>query len=134
MQIFSKEWIAAFGEQLSQSPTYKQQAQTWEGTLLLVLNETNTPHDRAIWLDLWHGDCRQVREATVDDFSTADYVLSASLTNWQQILNKDIAPLMAIMRGKLLLKKGSMATLAKYTSAATALVNVAADVPATWDI
>ncbi len=137
MQIFSPEWIAEFGHALNSSEAYRQQAQNWEGTLLLLLIPNNTsPSDNheAVWLNLWHGECRLARSAQPADFSTADYILAATLPDWKMVLNKDIAPIMAIMRGKLKLQKGSMATLARYANAAKELVSVAADIPAQWDI
>lgn len=132
MQIFSSEWIVALGNALRNSDAYRQQAQTWEGSILLVLVETSTPQDRAVWLDLWHGDCRDAREATPADFDTADYILAADWQQWQQLLHKKIEPLMAVMRGKLKLNKGSMTTLARYANAAKELVNAAASIPAEW--
>lgn len=134
MQIFSPEWIAEFSNALNQSSTYRQQAQTWEGSLLLVLAQNNTPDDLAVWLDLWHGQCRLARPAQPSDFDQADYILAANATDWKQILAKDIAPMMAIMRGKLKLRKGSMTVLARYANAAKELVNAAADIPAEWGI
>lgn len=134
MQIFSSEWITAFGKALNNSQSYKQSALTWEYTLLLVLQESHTNPERAIWLDIWHGECRMVREAVAADFEYADYILSANVNNWKQLLNKELAPLMAIMRGKLKLQKGSLAILAQYTQSAKELVYVAADIPATWDM
>lgn len=133
MQMFSTEWITAFGEALRHSEPYKQQAQTWEGIILLVLNEADSSKNRAVWLDLWHGECRDIKEANPLDIDAADYVLIANRSDWQQILNKEIAPMMAIMRGKLKLQKGSIATLARYANAAKELVYVAADIPAEWD-
>lgn len=131
MDFFSQEWADALCEQLNQNQAYQASAQTWEGSLLLVAyrfaDDTQNP---AILLDLWHGQCRSARLCNGAAHNEAEYVLSAKPTDWQTVLNGDIAPLMAVMRGKLRLLKGSTTTLARYANAAKQIVVSAADVGA----
>jgi putative sterol carrier protein len=49
---------------------------------------------------------------------------------WRRVLHGEVAPLMAIMTGRLVLTRGSLAALIPYAMAAKALVDAASAVPA----
>ena len=106
-------------------------AATWEGSLALsMLDPTGGADSRAVFVDLWHGTCRAARVAVADDLGGADFVLSGSTETWKRVLRGEVAPLMAIMTGRLTLTRGSLAALIPYAAAAKALVDAAATVPA----
>lgn len=139
LTIFTPEWIDAFKQSINQNTVYQTAAANWEGSLLMVFSrngqiDPNTAP--AVLLDLWHGECRSAKAAQAPDFETADFILAGSGKDWKQVLDREIAPIMAIMRGKLKLKKGSMVTLARYADAAKEIVNAAADldtfIPDEW--
>ena len=133
MTIFTPEWIDALHQSLNQNEAYQQYAATWEGSLLMVFmkdGQIDPQSSPAVFLNLYHGQCRMAKTAEPDDFANADYILAAGGNDWKQVLDREIAPLMAIMRGKLKLKKGSMVTLARYADAAKEIVNSAADLNA----
>ena len=125
MIVFSNEWADALKVSINENVAYKEAAAKWNDGLLLVLGKdkkVNAADNPAIYLDLQHGDCLAARIANEADFETAAYILVANTKNWESILEGKVAPLSAIMRGKLKLAKGSMATLARYVNAAKEIV------------
>jgi len=75
------------------------------GAVLLHIAASDPDGERRVWLDLWRGECREARSATVTDEDSARYILSAGLVVWQQVLTGSTAPMMAIMMGKLRITK-----------------------------
>jgi len=125
-EMFSDAWARAWGEQLLANQAYKSAARTWHWPLILTLQadpSLGIPEDRLVYLDLWHGDCREARAATKADFEQTPFIISADAYTWKQVLIGKLEPISSIMRGKLKLVKGSMATLAGYVIAAKELVN-----------
>ena len=69
VDAYSPEWAEAFKAEINKSSVYKQAAAGWEGTVgLVVLAEPdkNFPDDRGVFLDLWHGEARDVRVSARD--------------------------------------------------------------------
>ncbi|OWY24708.1 Fis family transcriptional regulator [Sphingobacteriales bacterium UPWRP_1] len=139
MTVFTPEWIEALHHSINNNQNYRRLAAGWEGSLLLVMSnngqidETTAP---AVWLNLLHGQCLAAKAATPHEFATADYILAGKGKDWKMVLDREIAPIMALMRGKLKLKKGSLVTLTRYAEAAKEIVNAAASlnahVPDEW--
>ena len=129
--LFSDSWVKGWGEKLSTSDVYRATASKWEGDIVLVMEPDDglgVTERQTVYLDLWHGDCRDTRVATEEDEREAAYVISASAHSWREILEGSLDPIMALMRGRLTLKKGSLASLLPYTSAAKELVVSAREV------
>jgi len=127
--IFSTEWAGDWKRALDVHAGYRAAAATWEGSLVLQMHG---PDDagRAVYLDLWHGECREARAGSSDDIAAAKFVLSGSIETWRRVLGGEVAPLMGLMTGKLTLGRGSLAALLPYAAAAKALVDAAATCPA----
>ena len=126
--LFSDEWSRAWGEALNASARYREAAARWEGAVLLEVD--GDPADRAapplaVFLDLHHGACRVARQAGPGDATEARFVLSGSMDSWREVLRGEVAPTVAIMRGRLTLRKGSLMALLPHVGAAAALVSVA---------
>lgn len=131
-QIFSGPWAQACAEALRNRPAYREAAAAWEGAILLVMAPEpgeGVAGERCVLLDLWHGDCRSARAALPDEESLARYVLVGSPAAWNQVLSGTVAPLMAVMLGRLRLTKGDLTELLPYVGAARELVAAAASVP-----
>lgn len=130
-EIFTIAWAQAWAERLNHNPHYRSAAQKWEWPLILVLEKDpahGLPENRNIYLDLWHGECREARLAGGKDLQEAPYVISASLPVWQEILAGQADPMMALTRGRLKLRKGNLLKLARYAQAAKQLVASAVQV------
>jgi putative sterol carrier protein len=120
---FSEEWAQAWCRALNGSEAYRHAAARWEGPVGLVMT-TPTGESRAVFLDLWHGECRSARIGQADEVhAAASYVISAARDTWQDLLSARTSPLLALMTGKLKLTKGDMAALLPYAGAAKELVS-----------
>ncbi|MEO8634552.1 MAG: SCP2 sterol-binding domain-containing protein [Gemmatimonadales bacterium] len=127
--IFSDAWARACAERLNARDAYRAAAATWEGAILLRMHKAGG-EARRVFLDLWHGECRAARAGTAEDEEAARYILDGEPAAWEQVLTGRVAPLLAIMTGKLKLAKGSLAELLPYVNAAKELVSAAAEVDA----
>lgn len=124
-ELFSESWAVDWGEELRRSAAYRQAAATWEGDLVLELaadTAVGVLETRAVYLDLWRGDCRDARSAVAADCEAAKYFIAADPTSWMRVLRAEVAPVAAIMRGMLRLRRGSVAGLMPHVPAAKELV------------
>lgn len=129
--MFSGEWARAWGERINANERYRDAAGSWEWPLVLSVQADpafEIPEDRAVYLDLYRGECREAREATAADLDAAPFAIRSDAVTWKQVLDGKLEPIMGLMRGKLKLTKGSMATLARYVRAAKELVRSAQEV------
>ena len=130
-EVFGRSWTAAWAEEIRASDAYRKAARRWKWPLLLVLRADpvrGLTSDRRVYLDLLAGSCREARPGSAEDAARADFVLSGDLATWTEILHGTLDPFAAIVRRRLTLEKGSMATLAMHSAAAKALVRTAARV------
>jgi ribonucleoside-diphosphate reductase beta chain len=126
--LFTAPWVAAWADAIRASASYRTAARRWEGSIVLETQPApaqGVDAVRAVYLVLLHGVCHGARLAGPDEYVKAAYVLRGSFDTWQQVLRGDVAPTMAIMRGKLTLAKGSLAGLLPHVHAATELVRTA---------
>lgn len=130
--FFSDAWVAAWIDEIRDSESYRQAASAWEGSLIFRLGAAAWGPDgenRAVFLDLWHGECRSGRFASAEDVERADYIIEADLTVWKGLLQGRAQPLMALMTGKLRLKRGNLSSLMPHVQASQELVAAASRVP-----
>lgn len=124
IEAFSEVWALEWCRVLNGRPTYQAAAASWEGAVALVMarDGSATAESRSVFLDLWHGQCRAARIASPDDLESARYILSGTSPAWRAVLSGTMAPLTAIMMGKIRLTKGNMASLVPFAAAARELV------------
>ncbi len=89
--------------------------------------------ERPVFLDLWHGECREARVARAEDAEASRYVMAGDVEAWRQVLGGRTPPMLAFMTGKLKLTKGSLLELLPYVHAAKELVAAVAAVDADWE-
>lgn len=131
--VFSGEWATACGAALNENPAYREAARNWEGAVLLQLASAEGAEGaQMVYFDLWHGECRAARAATPEDEALARYVMSGTAGAWQQVLTGKVAPLMALLTGRIKLTRGALAELLPHVNAAKELVLTFATVPATY--
>ena len=62
MPVFpSQEWLTEYVDLINASKEYEEAASSWEGDLSYVLErepDKKVPDDVWVWIDLWHGKCR----------------------------------------------------------------------------
>jgi putative sterol carrier protein len=131
---YSPEWAEAFKAEINKSPVYKQAAANWEGTVgLVVLAEPdkNVPDDMGIFLDLWHGEARDVKIVSRADAEAAKYVITGSYSRWKKVAKNEMDATKGIMLGQLKLR-GDFPTLVRYTKASQELTNCTTRVEVNW--
>lgn len=133
IEAFTELWAEAWARLLAESESYRTSAAAWEGSVLLVMTAPGPePRRRAVFLDLWHGDCRAARVATEADEAGADFVLLGTAGEWCRLLSGTTPAIMSIMTGKLRLQRGSLSRLVPYARAAQELLAAAADMPTVY--
>ena len=135
MEVFTEEWCVACCDRLNQRESYRLAAAGWEGAAVLLMSadpEHGIDTDRAVWLDIHHGQCRGARVATAEDLDTAPYLFRAGPADWKRLLAGEMDPISAAMTGKLKLSRGNLFTLARDAAAAREMVHAAGDVGGTF--
>ncbi len=128
----SDEWIKVLMLELNMSSNYREAARTWEGDFYFVINAgPGVPEDVYLYMDLWHGECRDAFEATDLSAKTPEFVIRAPLAAWRKVIEKQVDPIRALMTRQLRLQ-GTMTKIMKYPRAATELVNCCTLVETTW--
>ena len=128
----SDEWIKALMDQVNASEAYREAAKTWEGDFYFVVTAGGAvPEDVYLYMDLWHGECRDAFEATEPDAKAPEFVIRAPVAAWRKVIEKEVDPIRALMTRQLKLK-GTMTKIMKQPKAATELVNCCTLVETTW--
>jgi len=121
----TQEWLDALKKALETSQAYKEAAKKWEGDIYFIVEPDASYKNRLIlYLDLWHGKCREACVITDENEKSPKYRIFGPFTNWKQILNKKVDPVQSMMTGKIKVK-GDMAQIMKMPRAAVELVNCA---------
>jgi putative sterol carrier protein len=117
-----EEWAKLFMNELNASKNYEDAAINWEGDFLFTVEAGGTlANSTSIYMDLFHGKCRDaylvkdgVKPATV-------FSLSGKPEAWKKVMTKKMDPMQAMMTGQLKLV-GNMAIVMKNVRAAKELV------------
>ena len=123
VELFDERWAEAWGEEIRASGVYRAAAANWESPVVLeMMHESGS---RAVYADLYRGECRVARVATADECTSAPVVISASHAVWLDLLAGKLDPILALMTGRLRLRRGTLASLMPYTAAAKEMVAAA---------
>ena len=118
----SDQWIKALMQAINQSASYQEAAKNWEGDFCFVVEPGGTLTRPAIlYMDLWHGKCREAYELAEGAALTSAFKLTASVAAWKKVINKQLDPIQGMMTNQLKLR-GNMATIMKNVKAAKELV------------
>jgi putative sterol carrier protein len=124
MPIFfpSDAWIKAFMADLNQSPSYLEAAKNWEGDFYFAIEPGGALQTRVtLYMDLWHGKCRDAFEVTEGLERTPAFRLTAPVAAWKKVILKKLDPIQGMMTNQLKLS-GNMAVIMKNVKAAKELV------------
>ena len=130
MTLFSEPWAQQYMAAINASRAYYNASTRWDaGSLTFVLKPAprhGYPTERAVWLDLHRGRCRDARSMPPDEARRrAAFIIEGEYDTWMDVLNGRAQPLPLIMRGKLRLSKGSLMRLMPFTQSAQELIRCA---------
>ena len=137
LDVFGDAWSRAWQQALTDSETYRKAAAKWEGPVVLEMaadEDLGIREPRAVYLDLWHGECREARPAASEDEERASYVIHGSAASWKRILDGAMEPMWALMSGKLELRRGRLARLVPYAKASRELLAAAQQVQTSFGV
>ena len=118
----SDAWVRALMEDLNKSAAYAEAAQTWEGDFYFIVEPGGTLQKPVyLYMDLWHGKCREAFEVADESVRNPVFRMSAPVATWKKVLTKKLDPIQGLMTGQLKLK-GNMAMVMKSVKAAKELV------------
>jgi len=109
----SDEWTKTLMDRLNDSAAYAEIARNWEGDLTFQV-ENPDQSVTVLYLDLWHGKCRQAFLVKPEDqpHLTPAFRLSAPLENFIKVLRGELDPVQAMITGKVKVQ-GNMVMLMK---------------------
>ena len=128
----SDGWIKAAMVEVNDSAAYKNAASSWEGDLIFVI--TALPDERKealLYMDLWHGQCRDAFEVSDPSSQNSEFVITAPLPVWRKVLEGKLDPIRGLVSRQLKMK-GNMMKVMKSPKAAVELVNSCAHVETDW--
>jgi len=131
----SEAWLNQLKDQLNQSETYAEAAKNWEGDLYFIIETRGSRLSEEIYLymDLWHGQCRQVAIATSSDQFSPEFTFTGNVKTFKQIIDDGLDPMKAIMTRKLKLQ-GNMAKIMRNVKAANQLVHCCTMIPTSFPL
>lgn len=118
----SQAWADQFKQILNNSEPYRSAAHNWEGDLFLALEG-----DGGLYLDLWHGVCREATYLSENAGKKAAYTITANRETWRKVLAGQLEPMQGIMTRQLKME-GNLVKLMQYLKAAQELVKCAGQV------
>ncbi|MFX1487095.1 MAG: SCP2 sterol-binding domain-containing protein [Promethearchaeota archaeon] len=125
----SEEWVKEFHKLINESEAYAESAKNWEGDFLFVVTpDEGLDREWVVYVDLWHGKCRNARLLKSRDEKTTAFTMEGPYSNWKKLIQGKIGPIKGILTGKFKLK-GSKMKILKNRKAAGELVATAAKVP-----
>jgi putative sterol carrier protein len=132
IEFATDEWIKALRTELNSSAAYREAAKTWEGDFYFVIDKgPDMPESAYLYMDLWHGECRDAYRVDDAGQKSPAFELSAPLKVWRTVLEKKLDPIRGLVTRQLKLK-GNMMKVMKVPKAAIELVECATRVDTVW--
>ncbi len=129
IEFATDEWAKAFMEHINQSEAYAEAAKTWEGDFFFIVEADEFyPEPVQIYVDLWHGKCREAFATTDPSVKEPVFRMSGPLENWRRVIEKKLDPLQGLLTRQFKLE-GDMVKIMRAVKAAQELVNCTALVP-----
>ena len=108
----SNDWTQAFKEKLNGNPTYAEVAKNWEGDMIFQIEWPDGRSPSLLYMDLWHGQCRDAFEMTPEKTINAAFRLTAPVANFVKVITGELDPMQAMVTGKLKVQ-GNMVMIMK---------------------
>jgi putative sterol carrier protein len=119
----SQAWADAMKEAVNSSEAYATAAKNWEGDFYFVISGS----DDLIYMDLWHGQCRDAVHTTDANFKEPEFKITAKHDQWVKVLQGKLDPIQGMMTRQLKLD-GNLIKIMQNVKAAQELVGCATQV------
>jgi putative sterol carrier protein len=107
----SAEWVQALMEKLNVDERYAQVARNWEGDMVFLVETGKTlSSQRTLYLDLWHGKCRDAYLVEDGREMKPAFTLKAPYEHYVRLLSGELEPMQALLTRKIGVQ-GNMAVL-----------------------
>jgi putative sterol carrier protein len=112
MAIFPEmEWFFKLKDKLNSDEQYARIAHSWEWDLLFAIEaDENLTESLYVYMDLWHGTCRDVKIVEDANQIKATFVLSAPYKQYVALLSGKLDPMQAMLTRRLRVQ-GNMAIM-----------------------
>jgi putative sterol carrier protein len=130
----SDEWVKALAVELNGSSGYREAAKNWEGDFSFIVTGPNGAPDTALYMDLWHGACRdafRVADPAAPGAKAPEFTIAAPLATWRRVIERKIDPIQGLIMGQLKLK-GPLVKIMRAPRAATELVHCCTLLQTEW--
>ncbi len=128
-KLGSPEWVQGFAQAINESEAYAEAAKTWEGDFYIIIDAGGkVVSEIVMYLDLWHGKCRDAYVVADRAAKAPAFVISAPESAWRKVIAKSLDPIQGMMTRQLKLT-GDMVKIMKAVKAAKELVNCVTQVP-----
>jgi len=118
----SEEWLKSLMVKINESEAYRSAAKTWEGDFYFVVEPEGSDTKPVImYVDLWHGSCRDAYVVEDEGAMDPEFRINASMGAWETVVTKRLDPIQALMTRKLKLQ-GNMMKIMRAVKAAQELV------------
>lgn len=116
----SQEWADAMKQEVNSSEAYADAAKSWEGDFYFVISDS----DQLIYMDLWHGECREATYTTDSAARNPEFRIAAKKEQWDKVLQGKLDPIQGMMTRQLKLE-GNLMKIMQNVKAAQELVRCA---------
>ena len=128
----TEEWVLALKDEVNKSDEYREASLTWEDDFyFIVTKEGPITEEICIYLDLWHGECRDAYTVSDSSVKSPSFEVSAPLDIWKKVVSKELNPIKGIMTRQLKIK-GSMLKVLKAPKSAVELVECVTRIDTEW--
>ncbi len=119
----SVEWVAQLQHEVNNSAAYASSGKTWEGDFYFIIQHEGGPvPEQRMYLDLWHGKCREAHLVTGPESITPEFTITGTTKTFRKIFEKKLDPIQALMTKQLKLQ-GNMMKIMRSVKATLDLVN-----------
>lgn len=130
----SDEWIRTLKDELNASEAYAQAAKKWEGDFYFIVTPGGPLKEPVyLYMDLWHGQCREAFLAENESQKAPVFRMSAPLSVWRKVIEKKLDPIQGMMTRQLTLR-GNMAMVMRNVKAAQEMVECCTHIPTEFPV
>ena len=130
----SDAWVKALKDVVNSEADYAQAAQNWEGDVIFQVEpDSLVPKPMLMYVDLWHGQCRDAYEVASLDDKKAAFVLAAPASVLIRIIQGKLDPMQAMLTRQLKVH-GSMVYMMKNVPTVLKFVKCASKVDSEFPV